>query len=80
MRIRGVLARYLAETPVAADQVMTPIDSDWTRVEVRVQDSIQLRTWLRSLGPDAVVEEPESLRTQLQKEWAELVALYGGQA
>ena len=77
VRIRGVLAKYLAETPVAADQTMTPIDGAWTRVEVRVQDTIQLRTWLRSLGPDAVVEEPESLRTQLQKEWEELVSLYG---
>jgi predicted DNA-binding transcriptional regulator YafY len=77
VRIRGVLAKYLAETPVTADQTMTPIDGTWTRVEVRVQDTIQLRTWLRSLGPDAVVEEPESLRTQMQKEWEELTGLYG---
>ena len=78
VRIRGVLAKYLAETPVAADQTMTPIDGAWTRVEVRVQDTIQLRTWLRSLGPDAVVEAPESLRAQLQREWEELASLYGG--
>lgn len=78
VRIRGVLAKYLAETPVAADQTMTPIDGAWTRVKVRVQDTIQLRTWLRSLGPDAVVEEPESLRAQLQREWEELVSLYDG--
>jgi len=78
LRIRGVLAKYLAETPVAADQTMIPIDSVWTRIEVRVQDTIQLRTWLRSLGPDAVVEQPTSLRARLQSEWEELVAMYGG--
>lgn len=76
VRIRGVLAKYLAETPVAAEQTMTPIDGAWTRVKVRVQDTIQLRTWLRSLGPDAVVDEPETLRSQLRRECAELQALY----
>lgn len=78
VRIRGVLAKYLAETPVAAEQTITPTDDSWTRVEVRVQDTIQLRTWLRSLGPDAVVEAPESLRAQLRREWEELASLYGG--
>jgi hypothetical protein len=60
LRIRGVLAKYLAETPVATNQTMTPVDAEWTRVHVSVQDTVQLRTWLRSLGPDAVVDEPES--------------------
>ena len=76
LRIRGVLAKYLAETPVAADQTLTPIDDAWTRVEVKVQDTIQLRTWLRSIGPDAVVESPDFLRNQLNDEWRELVKLY----
>lgn len=76
LRIRGVLAKYLAETPVSADQTLTPIDDAWTRVEVKVQDTIQLRTWLRSLGPDAVVESPDFLRNQLNDEWRELVKLY----
>lgn len=77
LRIRGVLAKYLAETPVATNQTMTPVDAEWTRVQVSVQDTVQLRTWLRSLGPDAVVDEPESLRIQLKREWETLVSLYG---
>ncbi len=64
LRIRGVLAKYLAETPVAPDQSMAVIDNEWTSVRVLVQDTVQLRTWLRSLGPDAVVEEPTSLEQQ----------------
>ena len=78
LRIRGVLAKYLVETPIAADQAVAAIDSEWTRVQATVQDTIQLRTWLRSLGPDAVVEEPESLRAQLKREWEVLASLYGG--
>lgn len=78
LRIRGVLAKYLAETPVAPGQSMLPIDGEWTRVQVKVLDTIQLRTWLRSLGPDAVVEKPEPLREQLKREWAELQSLYDG--
>ena len=80
MRIRGVMAKYLAETPVAASQISAPIDAEWTRVEVLVPDTIQLRTWLRSLGPDAVVEEPAQLREQLRREWAQLQSLYGSDA
>jgi predicted DNA-binding transcriptional regulator YafY len=77
LRIRGVLAKYLAETPVAANQTMTPVDAEWTKVQVSVQDTVQLRTWIRSLGPDAVVVEPEALRLQLKREWDELASLYG---
>ncbi len=80
MRIRGVMAKYLAETPVAASQTLAPVDAEWTRVEVLVPDTIQLRTWLRSLGPDAVVEGPAQLREQLRREWAELQSLYGSDA
>lgn len=78
LRIRGVLSKYLAETPVAADQSMMQIDAEWTRISVKVQDTIQLRTWLRSLGPDAVVEEPNHLREQLKREWESLASLYAG--
>ena len=76
LRIRGVLAKYLSETPVALDQSMVAIDSEWTKVRVTVNDTVQLRTWLRSLGPDAIVDEPELLRIQLKQEWTDLLSLY----
>jgi predicted DNA-binding transcriptional regulator YafY len=76
LRIRGVLAKYLAETPVASDQRMFQIDDVWTRVEVGVQDTIQLRSWLRSLGPDAVVERPDFLRKTLSDEFKSLASHY----
>ena len=77
LRVRGVMAKYLAETPLAADQKTTKVDDEWTRVQAMVGDTIQLRTWLRSLGPDAVVEAPASLRLQMKREWAALQGLYG---
>ena len=77
MNVRGVLTKYLIETPVAVDQRMFPIDDQWTEVKATVPDTVQLRTWLRSLGPDAVVHEPAELREQLRQEWIELVQLYG---
>jgi predicted DNA-binding transcriptional regulator YafY len=76
IRVRGVLTKYLAETPVAIDQSMAAIDSEWTKVSVTVPDTVQLRTWLRSLGPDAIVDEPKLLRIQLKRECAELQSLY----
>jgi predicted DNA-binding transcriptional regulator YafY len=79
MRLRGVMVKYLSETPVAADQKMRPVDDEWTEVRATVSDTVQLRNWLRSLGPDAVVVEPEGLRQALYQEWSELAQLYGAE-
>ncbi len=76
LRVRGVLTKYLAETPVSTSQVMTPIDVEWTRVEVVIQDSVQLRSWLRSLGPDAIIEQPKFLQEEFQREFESLLSQY----
>ncbi len=76
LRIRGVLAKYLAETPISSHQTLTQLEGEWTQVRVEVLDTIQLRTWLRSLGPDAVVDEPLQLRDRMRADWAELQSLY----
>lgn len=76
MQLRGVLVKYLNETPVAADQTMRKIDEQWTEVRATLPDTVQLRTWLRSLGPDAVLIEPQALRQALRQEWVQLAQLY----
>ncbi len=76
LRVRGILSKYLAETPVAQDQVMTPFNDEWTQINVTVPDTVQLRMWLRSMGPDAVVMSPAFLKEQLAAEQAELQRLY----
>lgn len=76
LRVRGILSKYLAETPVAQDQVMTPFNDEWTQIKVTVPDTVQLRMWLRSMGPDAIVMSPSTLKEQLAAEQAELLKLY----
>ena len=80
LRVRGVLAKYLAETPLAPGQRMKPAGEGWEgwmRLQVRVQDTVQLHNWIRSLGPDAVVEAPTSLREQVRQDVKALAGLYG---
>jgi predicted DNA-binding transcriptional regulator YafY len=76
LRVRGVLTKYLTETPVSTCQLMTPIDDEWTRIEVVIQDSVQLRTWIRSFGPDAIIEQPKSLQEDFQREYELLLTQY----
>jgi hypothetical protein len=76
LRVRGVLTKYLTETPVSTSQLMSPIDDEWTRIEVVIQDSVQLRTWIRSLGPDAIIEQPKSLQEEFQREYESLLTQY----
>ena len=49
---------------------------------MRVQDTVQLHNWIRSLGPDAVVEAPASLRDRVWQDVQALAGLYrdGGPA
>jgi hypothetical protein len=74
--VRGVLTKYLAETPVSTSQLMTPIDDEWTRIEVVIQDTVQLRNWIRSLGHDAIIEQPKFLQEEFQREYESLLSQY----
>ena len=76
LRVRGVLTKYLAETPVSTSQLMTPIDDEWMRIEVVIQDTVQLRNWIRSLGPDAIIEQPKFLQEEFQREYESLLSQY----
>jgi len=76
LRVRGVLTKYLTETPVSTSQIMTPIDDEWTRIEVVIQDTVQLRNWIRSLGPDALIEQPQFLQEEFQREYESLLSQY----
>ena len=76
LKIRGVLAKYLQETPIAADQTMTALHDDWSQLTATVADTVQLRMWLRSLGPSALVLEPDFLRLEMQSEFETLQTMY----
>ena len=76
LRVRGVLTKYLAETPISTSQIMTSIDDEWTRIEVVIQDTVQLRNWIRSLGTDAIIERPKFLQEEFQREYESLLTQY----
>ncbi len=50
-RFRCVPANALYETPLSADQVITPLaDKQWVEVSASVADTDQLRWWLLGFG------------------------------
>jgi len=65
------------ETPLAAGQKAQSLEGEWTRIEVTVPDTVQLRTWIMSLGKDAVVDAPNTLREEVAQELKQSVANYG---
>ena len=66
----------LSETPVSADQKLTPQADRRTLLEATVADTNQLRAWLRSFGPYVEVLEPASLRAQMAADAQALAARY----
>lgn len=61
-------AFHLIETPLSEDQSHKAGDNGWTTFTATVVDSQQLRWWVRAFGPDIVVLEPKSVRTDMAAE------------
>ena len=76
LRIKGVLGKCLVETPLAQGQKTKVLDDEWIRIEVMVPDTVQLRTWIMSLGKDAVVEGPATLREEIIEKINILISHY----
>ena len=76
LRVRGLLGNFLVETPLAQGQKVSKLDDGWTRIKVTVPDTLQLRTWIMSLGKDAVIDGPAALRREIGLEARQLMAHY----
>lgn len=76
LRIRPERAVQLEEARLSADQVVIRRDGQWTEVRATVPDSLQLRWWLRSIGPDLEVLEPEGLREEFRDAAFAAAAMY----
>jgi hypothetical protein len=50
MQVRPDLGTILEETPIASDQHVAPPKRGWRRVTATVQDTMELRAWIDSLG------------------------------
>jgi predicted DNA-binding transcriptional regulator YafY len=77
LRFNKQEAKRLEEAPISTDQTISPIDDQWVRIAATVDDTVQMRRWIGSLGPLAVVEKPESLRDKQVAELNALLSLYG---
>ena len=70
-------ADYVRETPLSKYQKMRPI-AGTRQIEVRatVEDDVELKRWLRSLGPEVEIREPAHLRSEIADELRQALAFY----
>jgi len=78
LRIDARQARYLSETPLAADQaiVADTENPEWFRLSATVNDTAQLRWWLRAHATECEVLEPAELREECSGYLREAAAIY----
>ena len=69
-------AHHLSETPLADNQIMKDVDDTHTIVEGTVNDTSELRWWLRAFGNQVEVLKPASLRAEFKKMAQNMSALY----
>lgn len=75
-RVRAAIAERLEEMPIAKEQRLSPAHEGWCSLEAHVNDSMELRGWLRSLGPLIEVLGPKKLRSAMSEDAAALRQLY----
>jgi predicted DNA-binding transcriptional regulator YafY len=73
--VNPAVARILEETPLAADQSIEP-RVDASVVTATVHDNAVLKSWLLSLGKDAQVLAPASLRASVARTLDQAARLY----
>lgn len=73
-------AYHLYETPLSSDQQLTTNDGRWVDLRATVQDTAQLRWWLRGFGAGVEVLEPAALRDEFADEVRHMARLYNGAA
>jgi len=76
-RVQAAIAERLEDMPLHDEQRLSPVQDGWCSLEARVHDSMELRGWLRSLGPLIEVIGPKHLRTAMTEDAAALRRLYG---
>jgi predicted DNA-binding transcriptional regulator YafY len=75
-QVREAIAERIEDLPIAADQRVGAASDGWCPLEASVPDSMELRGWLRSLGPLIEVLSPSALRLAMIQDVAELQGMY----
>lgn len=69
-------ARYVAETPWHASQKLEDGPDGRLRATFRLSSTVEVKSWVLGFGANAVVLEPESLRSEIAAELARLLDEY----
>lgn len=75
LRIQSDLKTTLTESPISDDMKITP-DGDSFLATATVQNTWQLKWWVRSQGPQAEILEPKALRDEFRESLRNTLALY----
>jgi predicted DNA-binding transcriptional regulator YafY len=78
-RVTEPVAETLSETPMSADQTLSAPSDGWARVEATVVDTLELRAWIASYGPNIEVLEPAVIREEVAANATKTAGLYAGQ-
>lgn len=76
LNIQPWLNKQLTETPLSTNQRITPIDESTFQLQATVKDTRQLRWWLKSLGTDVEILEPQPLREEFAENAKALSEMY----
>ena len=71
---------HLTETPLSADQQLTPHKDGRVRVRATVADTAQLRWWLQGFGGNVEVVRPKKLREEFREVSLKLAERYKASA
>jgi predicted DNA-binding transcriptional regulator YafY len=74
--ITNHVAITISEAPLSADQKITPIDGEHSRVTATVSNTMDLRGWIQSYGANIEVERPAALRKEMAEGARQLLAKY----
>ncbi len=74
--VSSLIEKYLQEAPLSRRQTIVRYDDTSSLISADVQDSQQLRSWIRSLGNEAIVVKPKYIRQQMRDEFALLANRY----
>jgi proteasome accessory factor B len=79
VRFLPQVARYVSEKQWHASQKLEPQADGTLLAEFQLTSTVELKSWLRSFGANAIVLEPAPLRDEIQAELREWLGLYGKQ-
>jgi predicted DNA-binding transcriptional regulator YafY len=69
-------ARFVQESHWHASQVLTPQRDGSLLARFQLSSTVEIKSWVLSFGANAVVIEPESLRTEIAQELEQLIKSY----